>query len=70
MKRLLIISVFVLSTVTAWTTVGEAILHAATCVGATPCKACTSCRACKRCSKDGGTCGTCKKPKAERDALS
>lgn len=44
-----------------WMTVGEAVLHAATCTGADPCKACSNCRYCKRCAKDGKTCGTCKK---------
>jgi len=39
----------------------EETLHAATCVGASPCHACKNCRYCKRCAKDGLTCGTCKK---------
>lgn len=42
---------------------GDTDLHAATCVGADPCRACTSCSSCKRCAKDGGTCGVCKKSK-------
>lgn len=32
---------------------------AATCVGATPCRACSTCEYCKRCAKQGGTCGVC-----------
>ena len=33
------------------------VLEAATCVGATPCKACSNCKYCKHCAKDGGKCG-------------
>jgi hypothetical protein len=35
--------------------------HAATCVGASPCKACKNCNACGHCKKGGGTCGVCKR---------
>lgn len=38
-----------------------AVLHAATCVGATPCRACKNCSSCKHCAKDGGTCGVCRR---------
>lgn len=38
-----------------------ALLHAATCTGADPCKACSNCKYCKRCAKDGKTCGVCKR---------
>ncbi len=40
---------------------GSELLHAATCDGATPCKACKNCSYCKHCAKDGGTCGVCRK---------
>lgn len=36
-------------------------LFAATCTGATPCRACKNCKYCKHCAKEGGTCGVCKK---------
>jgi hypothetical protein len=39
----------------------EEVLHAATCTGATPCKACKNCSSCGYCAKRGGTCGVCKK---------
>ena len=39
----------------------EPIVHAATCVGANPCKACSNCKYCKRCAKNGLKCGTCLK---------
>lgn len=41
-------------------TVPHDATHAATCVGANPCKACKNCKSCKHCSKDGKTCGVCK----------
>mgnify|MGYP001562753383 CR=1 FL=1 len=41
------------------------VLHAATCVGATPCNACKNCSACAHCKKRGGTCGVCKKVKTD-----
>src|SRR5436853_5896709 len=34
-------------------------VHAARCVGATPCNACSSCSSCQYCAKNGGTCGVC-----------
>lgn len=34
---------------------------AATCTGASDCKACKNCNSCKHCKKDGGSCGACKK---------
>ena len=39
----------------------EPVLHAATCVGANPCKACKNCKYCKHWAKDGLKCGTCLK---------
>lgn len=39
----------------------EALLHAATCTGATPCNACKNCSSCGHCAKRGGTCGVCKR---------
>jgi hypothetical protein len=41
----------------------DVIVHAATCVGDTPCKACKNCKYCDRCAKKGGKCGTCRKSK-------
>jgi hypothetical protein len=41
----------------------EVIVHAATCTGASPCKACKNCKYCGHCAKDGGKCGTCRKLK-------
>lgn len=39
----------------------SALVHAATCTGATPCNACKNCRSCAHCGKRGGTCGVCQK---------
>lgn len=41
--------------------VGHGRLHAATCTGATPCKACKNCSSCKHCAKEGGKCGVCRR---------
>jgi hypothetical protein len=41
------------------------LVVAATCVGATPCRACKNCRYCKRCAKDGGTCGVCRRQRSQ-----
>lgn len=60
MKHMIFVGV-VVSILLAWPGAEHDMHAAATCVGATPCKACTSCKSCKRCSKDGGTCGTCRK---------
>lgn len=57
---------FLAGAITALTlTFDSPIAHAATCVGAAPCKACSNCHYCKRCAKDGKTCGTCKKAEAK-----
>jgi hypothetical protein len=42
-------------------TIGPELLHAATCVGDTPCNACKNCSSCKHCAKNGGKCGVCRK---------
>lgn len=42
-------------------TIGEELLHAATCTGATPCNACKNCSSCGHCAKRNGTCGVCKR---------
>jgi hypothetical protein len=40
---------------------------AATCVGATPCRACKNCRYCKHCAQEGGTCGVCRRRRGVQD---
>lgn len=59
--KILIAIAFVLALAIGWATVGESVIHAATCVGATPCKACKNCSSCKYCAKDKGKCGTCRR---------
>jgi len=38
----------------------DALLHAATCIGANPCNACRTCSSCRYCAKQGGKCGICR----------
>lgn len=40
---------------------GSALVHAATCTGATPCNACKNCKYCRHCAKNGGRCGVCRR---------
>lgn len=58
MRRLVIMSLLTIAIVTLPR--HELSALAATCVGATPCRACSNCKYCKHCAKDGGKCGTCR----------
>ena len=40
---------------------GTNTVHAATCIGADPCRACKNCHYCGFCAKRGGACGVCKR---------
>jgi hypothetical protein len=64
MKRLLAVSVLVLSAFTLPDNLSpHAFASGARCIGANPCRACTTCGYCKRCNEGGGTCGVCRPSK-------
>ena len=60
MRKLLLAFGFV-GLVAASTPYVQVIVHAATCVGATPCNACKNCKYCGHCAKRGGKCGVCRR---------
>jgi hypothetical protein len=40
-------------------------LYYATCYGSDPCNACKNCTYCGHCAKQGGSCGVCKRARAQ-----